>query len=250
MDFSEEAPFPKDPFFWTRPGAPKSRKRSRKRVKIDCFAIILTLFRLRSRLFGGGGSAASAPFRGGRGSGGVKSAGVCQSVRETGRDESQLQSVPSPENSSQKGIWSSQFLRDLSQVVCCTLRDTPVLTRGRFFFRPEIGQFSPYFAAISLLNYRVNMEKREKSHWWFSNYPVETATRNCRFLSLVVVECVLNMIRLGNPQGTFRTKNTTAPKSVVFCYRRSFSLSVPFACLFVLKKQAFPSTLCTVFLSS
>ena len=32
---------------------------------------------------------------GGRGSGGVKSAGVSQSVRETGRDESQ--SVPSPE---------------------------------------------------------------------------------------------------------------------------------------------------------
>ena len=35
-------------------------------------------------------------FFGGRGSGGVKSAGASQSVRETGRDESQ--SVPSPEN--------------------------------------------------------------------------------------------------------------------------------------------------------
>ena len=61
----------------------------------------------------------------GSGSGGVKSAGVPQSVRETGRDESQ--SVPSPEkNSTKQGIWSSQFLRDLSQVVRCTPRDTPV----------------------------------------------------------------------------------------------------------------------------
>ena len=63
-------------------------------------------------------------FSWGRGSGGVKSAGVSQSVRETGRDESQ--SVPSPENSSKQGIWSSQIFRDLSQVVRRTPRDTPV----------------------------------------------------------------------------------------------------------------------------
>ena len=61
----------------------------------------------------------------GRGSGGVKSAGVSQSVRQTGRDESQ--SVPSPEKlSSKQGIWSSQYLRDLSQVARRTPRDTPV----------------------------------------------------------------------------------------------------------------------------
>ena len=60
----------------------------------------------------------------GRGSGGVKSAGISQSVRETGRDESQ--SVPSQQNSSKKGIWSSQIFRALSQVVRCTPRDTPV----------------------------------------------------------------------------------------------------------------------------
>ena len=36
----------------SRPRGPKSRKRSRKRVKIDCFSTILTLFRLRFRLFG------------------------------------------------------------------------------------------------------------------------------------------------------------------------------------------------------
>ena len=35
----------------SRPQGPKSRKRSRKGVKIDCFSTILTLFRLRFRLF-------------------------------------------------------------------------------------------------------------------------------------------------------------------------------------------------------
>ena len=34
------------------PGPKKSKTRSRKRVKIDCFSTILTLFRLRFRLFG------------------------------------------------------------------------------------------------------------------------------------------------------------------------------------------------------
>ena len=34
------------------------------------------------------------------------------------------------------------------------------------------------------------------------------------------------------PKGPFHTKNATAPKSVVFCYRRRFSLSVAFPCLF------------------
>ena len=35
----------------------------------------------------------------------------------------------------------------------------------RFFLRLEIGQVSPHFGAISLLNYIVNLEKREKIHW-------------------------------------------------------------------------------------
>ena len=34
-----------------------------------------------------------------------------------------------------------------------------------FVLRPKIGQFSPHFGAISLLNYTVNLEKREKNHW-------------------------------------------------------------------------------------
>ena len=48
--------------------------------------------------------------------------------------------------------------------------------------------------------------------------------------------------------GPFRTKNTTAPASVVFCYRRSFSLSVPFSCLMFPEEQAFLSPLRSVLL--
>ena len=40
------------------------------------------------------------------------------------------------------------------------------------------------------------------------------------------------------PKGPFRTKNSTAPESVVFCYRRSFLPSVPFSCLFFLEKRS------------
>ena len=52
----------------------------------------------------------------------------------------------------------------------------------------------------------------------------------------------------GLPQGPFRTKNSTALESVVFCYCRSFSLSVPFSSLFCLEKQAFLSPLRSVLL--
>ena len=41
----------------------------------------------------------------------------------------------------------------------------------RFFLRPEIGQFFPHFGAISLLNYTVNLEKRE-------NNPLENAKKS------------------------------------------------------------------------
>ena len=59
------------------------------------------------------------------------------------------------------------------------------------FFRPEIGQFSPHFGAISLLNSTVNLEKGETNPLdkregknpleKTPKTPVETATRNCRF---------------------------------------------------------------------
>ena len=50
------------------------------------------------------------------------------------------------------------------------------------------------------------------------------------------------------PKGPCRTKNSTALDSVVFCYRRSFLLTVPFSCLLFLEKQALLSTLRTVLL--
>ena len=39
------------------------------------------------------------------------------------------------------------------------------------------------------------------------------------------------------PKGPFRTKTSTALESIVIRYRRSFSPSVPFSCLFCLEKQ-------------
>ena len=65
---------------------------------------------------------------------------------------------------------------------------------------------------------------------------------SCRGSSLSQV------LGLLGPKGPFRTKNSTASESV-FCYRRSFLLSVPFSCLFFLEKQALLSTLRSVFLS-
>ena len=41
------------------------------------------------------------------------------------------------------------------------------------------------------------------------------------------------------PKGPFRTKNATALNSVVFCYRRSFLLSVVICCLISLKNSGF-----------
>ena len=42
------------------------------------------------------------------------------------------------------------------------------------------------------------------------------------------------LIWLPHPKDPSVLKNLTAPESVVFCYRRSFLLSMPFSCLFVL----------------
>ena len=50
------------------------------------------------------------------------------------------------------------------------------------------------------------------------------------------------------PKGPFRTKNSTALESVLFRHRRSFSVSVPFSCLFFLEKQALLSPLRSVLL--
>ena len=79
-----------------------------------------------------------------RGSGGVESTGVSQRVKVTGRDESQ--SVPSPQNSLKQEIWSSHFLRDPSQVVRRTPRDTPVPLYTRTSPWPIV---QPNFAELS-----------------------------------------------------------------------------------------------------
>ena len=69
-----------------------------------------------------------------------------------------------------------------------------------FLLRPGIGQFSPHFGAISLLNKTENLEKKEKkSTGENSENPVEKLPRNCRFLSLVVVKCVLTINNLRQP---------------------------------------------------
>ena len=63
-----------------------------------------------------------------------------------------------------------------------------------------------------------------------------------------VVKVDVLFLSLKQPKGPFRTKSSTAPESVVFCYRRSFSLSVPFSRSCCLEKQAFLSPLRSVFL--
>ena len=59
------------------------------------------------------------------------------------------------------------------------------------------------------------------------------AQQRCLSYRAIHVETVShNYFVLVFPNGPFRTKNSTAPESVVFCYRRSCLLSVPFSCLF------------------
>ena len=76
----------------------------------------------------------------------------------------------------------------------------------------------------------------------FRNQRFEPDTENCRKRGRSLSP------HQNKPKGPFRTKNSTALDSVVFCYRRSFLLSVPFSCLFFLEKQALLSTLRSVLL--
>ena len=50
-----------------------------------------------------------------------------------------------------------------------------------------------------------------------------------------------SIVMVALPKGPFRTKNSTGPESVVFCYRRSFLLSVPFSCFSFGSKQKGPA---------
>ena len=62
----------------------------------------------------------------------------------------------------------------------------------RMFLGPEIGQFSAHFGALSIPHCTENLEKSTGENL---KNPVETASQNCGFLSLVVVERVLTKRR-------------------------------------------------------
>ena len=61
---------------------------------------------------------------------------------------------------------------------------------------PKAGIHSLHLGAISFLNYTENLERKERIHWRRLQKSVETVPRNCRFLSLVVVERVLRYTRI------------------------------------------------------
>ena len=80
----------------------------------------------------------------GRGSGGVKSAGVSQSVRETGRDESQ--SVPCPEKLLKtRDLELPIFDGSLPKIVHRTPRDTPVPLYTQTSPWPSVCVLNSYF---------------------------------------------------------------------------------------------------------
>ena len=99
----------------------------------------------------------------------------------------------------------------------------------RFFLRPKIGRFSPYFGVISSLNYTEHLEKREKIRWRKFKNLVETAPRDCRFLSFVVVEralsnCNVILIRINSKKLRQCNCNVTVifliPRAPVIVSRR------------------------------
>ena len=66
---------------------------------------------------------------------------------------------------------------------------TDVTGFGAIFSTGFFATFSPDFRGLVLLNYTENLEKKQKIQWRASSG--DGAPRNCRFLSLVVVERVL-----------------------------------------------------------
>ena len=72
-----------------------------------------------------------------------------------------------------------------------TMTATDVTGFYAVFLRPEIGQFSPHPSGHFLTKlHRKPGEKGKKPLEKIQKNPEETAPRNCRFLSLVVVERV------------------------------------------------------------
>ena len=77
-----------------------------------------------------------------------------------------------------------------------------------FFLRLEIGQFSPSFELVSVQNFHSEPgEKGENPLEKTQKNPVETAHRNCRFLSLVVVDVLIKDVKV-------RVSHTLAQKKL------------------------------------
>ena len=106
----------------------------------------------------------------------------------------------------------------------------------KFCEQTDVSNFSHFW---------VSLRKEEKVSFW----SLLGQINDFFFLSLWLLSVSTFARNLSElPKGPFRTKNSTALESVVFCYRRSFSLSVPFSCLLSLQKQALLSTLRSVLL--
>ena len=101
-----------------------------------------------------------------------------QNVRETGRDESQ--SVPPQKNSSKQGIWSSQFLGELSQV--CSPH-SPGYTRTYVHLHFPVAKTGPHSSELATF---LECEKG-----------MPCRTRSCKryWMILLKVVCALGAVQ-------------------------------------------------------
>ena len=119
--------------------------------------------------------------------------------------------------------------------------ETPSFLRSEHEERGSLRPFSPPQQGVSD---PFSHRKREKPvHPKIPLAKIPLAQR----MTSVVLPMPWNFVT-HLPKGPFRTKNSTELESVVFCYRRSFSLSVVFSCLFCQENQAFLSPLRSVLL--
>ena len=86
-------------------------------------------------------------------------------------------------------------------------------------------------------------KKNFRGRWWIQK-PYKNQESHIHHRNLSSVDPIFFLQR--EPKGPFRTRNSMAPESVVFCCRRSFLVSVPFSCLLFLGKQALLSSIRSV----
>ena len=110
-----------------------------------------------------------------------------------------------------------------------------ILCSGNFegFFASEGGSCHRGFTIV--LRFLSRSFRRETWHC-----SAESARDPCRQMCLNYRTEIRRNLKseFPLPKGPFRTKNSTALESVLFCHHSSFSVSVPFSCLFSLEKQA------------